>query len=453
MDFRKEVDLIKDDLIKDIKTLCLIPSTLDESTSGENQPFGKANRDALDQMLAIGKRDGFITDDVDGYAGSIDIGEGEEALGILGHLDVVPVNEKGWHYPPFDCTVDGDYLYGRGVADDKGPLLAAYYAAKIVNNMDFDKKYKVRVIFGCNEEMGSACVNYYFKHRPFPTLAFTPDAEFPVIFGEKAIARFTISGTQLNNELVSFNAGTVVNIVPGEATCKVTKDLDEAFNKYLSDNALQGTAKKEDHLYVYTLKGKSAHASTPDLGVNAITHLVHFLSQNISDNFISFIDGQFYNDTHGEKLLNKNYVGKLGETTCNLAILNYENNHYSFSIDMRLPHELKEEELVSIIKEKTDLFNMNVDYDYTNALYVDPESELIQKLHNSYVEFTNDHDHHPQAIGGGTYAKECPNCVAFGCEFPGRDNAMHQDDEHILIEDLLTSTAIYAKAIYDLIKK
>ena len=46
-----------------------------------------------------------------------------------------------------------------------------------------------------------------------------------------------------------------------------------------------------------------------------------------------------------------------------------------------------------------------------------------------------------------------PNCVAFGCEFPGRDNAMHQDDEHILLDDLLVSTAIYAKALYDLLQK
>ena len=157
MDFKQEALQYKDALLQDLKTLCQIPSTMDMSTADKGQPFGEMPRAALDQMIAIGKRDGFITDNCDGYAGSIDIGEGDEVFGILGHLDVVPVNKTGWSYPPFDCTLDGDMLYGRGVADDKGPLLAAYYAAKIINKMDFEKKMKISVIFGTTEENGSAC--------------------------------------------------------------------------------------------------------------------------------------------------------------------------------------------------------------------------------------------------------------------------------------------------------
>ena len=81
MNFYNEVYKRKDELLEDLRTLCQIPSVFDPSTSKDNQPFGEANRKALDQMLAFGKRDGFITDDCDGYAGSIDIGEGEEVFG------------------------------------------------------------------------------------------------------------------------------------------------------------------------------------------------------------------------------------------------------------------------------------------------------------------------------------------------------------------------------------
>ena len=84
---------------------------------------------------------------------------------------------------------------------------------------------------------------------------------------------------------------------------------------------------------------------------------------------------------------------------------------------------------------------------------MDPQSELVQKLHNAYVEFTGDHTHQPQAIGGGTYAKTMPNCVAFGVEFPGTNNKIHQNNEEIAIDDLLRATAIFTKALYDLIKK
>ena len=132
IDFKEEVLKHKDEMLKDLKDLCLIPSTLDKSTAKKNQPFGENNRKALDLMLSIGQRDGFVTDDCDGYAGSIDIGEGEDCFGILGHLDVVPTEGQEWDYPEYDMTLDGDTLYGRGVADDKGPLIAAYYAAKIV---------------------------------------------------------------------------------------------------------------------------------------------------------------------------------------------------------------------------------------------------------------------------------------------------------------------------------
>mgnify|MGYP002231501131 CR=1 FL=1 len=55
-------------------------------------------------------------------------------------------------------------------------------------------------------------------------------------------------------------------------------------------------------------------------------------------------------------------------------------------------------------------------------------------------------------LGGGTYAKSMPNCVAFGCEFKDEDNAIHGNNENIKIDSLLKSTEIFAKAIYDLIK-
>lgn len=153
IDFKSEVLKIKDQMIEDIKNLCAIPSTQDDSTIAEFAPFGKANRQALDAMLEIGKRDGFDVEDVDGYAGHIDIGEGDETFGILGHLDVVPVNEVGWDSDPFNVIIKDDKLYGRGVADDKGPLLAGYYAAKIINSLNIPTKMKIRVIFGCNEEL------------------------------------------------------------------------------------------------------------------------------------------------------------------------------------------------------------------------------------------------------------------------------------------------------------
>ena len=86
-------------------------------------------------------------------------------------------------------------------------------------------------------------------------------------------------------------------------------------------------------------------------------------------------------------------------------------------------------------------------------LFVDPESELIQKLHAAYVKHTGDTNAKPMTMGGGTYAKSMPNtCVAFGMEFEGSPNQIHENNEVLKIDELLLGTAIYAEALYELVK-
>ncbi len=56
---------------------------------------------------------------LDNYCGYAEMGEGDEIVGIAGHLDIVPVGGD-WSYNPFELTRKGDYVYGRGTTDDKG---------------------------------------------------------------------------------------------------------------------------------------------------------------------------------------------------------------------------------------------------------------------------------------------------------------------------------------------
>lgn len=442
----------KENLLRDLKALCLIPSVEDYSTADVNQPFGRECRRALDLMLKIGQRDRFITDDCDGYAGAIEMGEGEETLGILGHLDVVPAQPQNWKHNAYDMTLDGAKLYGRGVADDKGPLLAAYYAAKIVNELDFPKKRKIRVIFGCNEETGSKCVDYYFKHRPSPELGFTPDADFPVVYGEKAMSCVTVTGQFEKTKLVGLYGGTRPNVVPDMCEAIVsgkTKEYRESFTAFLDEMDLKGSYEPEGNCTRLVVYGKSAHASTPGMGLNAITLMCHYLRPIIDHPFLKMIDDYFYDDFKGEHL-GLAMHGQMGEVTANVGTVKIKNHQLECVIDFRLPHEISKERFERHIKSA--VYGMSFEYTWTDALYVNPDSELIKKLHQAYVDMTHDHEHKPQAIGGGTYAKHMKNCVAFGAEFPGRDNAMHQADENIALDDLMLAGAIYAKSIYELIK-
>lgn len=453
IDFKSEVLKIKDQMIEDIKMLCAIPSTQDDNTVAEFAPFGKANRQALDAMLKIGKRDGFNTEDVDGYAGHIDIGEGDETFGILGHLDVVPVNKVGWDSNPFEVVIKDDKLYGRGVADDKGPLLAGYYAAKIINSLNLPVKMKIRVIFGCNEELGSRCVKYYFSKKPYPKMGFTPDASFPVVYGEKAGCEFVIEGNVEKGGLIYLSAGNRANIVP--ETCEAVicgnyKQYIDSYKNFLSMNNLTGDIEEEGNHTKLVLKGKSAHASTPEEGMNAVVYLCKYLATVVDNKLVDFIL-EYLDDYNGKKL-GIDHVGVMGPLTLNLGIISYCKENFKLTLDLRCPHDMDFDNMISRFQTVCANYGFNETHNIGEALYVDPDSKLIQTLHKAYVNVTGNTVNQPQTMGGGTYAKSMPNCVAFGAEFLGEDNLIHGNNENIKIESLLKATEIYCQAIYNLIK-
>ena len=115
-------------------------------------------------MLAYGERDGFAVKSVDNYAGHIDLGEGDETLGIFGHMDVVPAGD-GWDTDPYEPVIKDGKIFARGSSDDKGPSMAAYYAMKIIKELDLKLSKKVRFVIGSDEESGWGDMAYYFQHE------------------------------------------------------------------------------------------------------------------------------------------------------------------------------------------------------------------------------------------------------------------------------------------------
>ena len=77
--------------------------------------------------------------------GWIEYGDGEEMAAVLGHLDIVPLGE-GWKYPPLGCEIHDGQMYGRGVLDDKGPVIGAIYALKAIRDLDLKIDRRIRVI-------------------------------------------------------------------------------------------------------------------------------------------------------------------------------------------------------------------------------------------------------------------------------------------------------------------
>ena len=460
IDFKQEVLNHKEDLLKDLFDLLSVRSILGTDIT-EETPFGSGPREALDLILSFGKRDGYKTKLVENKAGHIEVGEGEELFGILGHVDVVPVVEADWTSHPFKPEIRDGKIFARGSLDDKGPTMAAYYAVKLLDKLGVKWNKRVRVIVGSDEETGFRCVEAYFKHEEQPASGFTPDAMFPLVYAEKARAtfdhklKFVDEDGDYNYKLVKFNGGQVLNMVIASAKAELVgevSDIKEKFENFLAKEKLEGEVTVEDTIKL-TLKGKAAHGSTPQYGINGATKLAEFLStlglDNNGKNFVDYIVEKLANDPFGEKLGINYSDDEMGEATYNYGILEYdlERKIGLVSTDCRHPKKFDLVDRLNGIKVD------NIDIEVTStkeAHYVPKDDELVTTLMDVYRKHTGDTKNDAFVLGGGTYARCLKKGVAFGLLFPDKEDTMHQANEYLEVEDLLLATAIYAEGIYKL---
>lgn len=462
--FKKYTTSRKQEIINSICNLVNFPSISEESSIKE-KPFGIACNDALNYFLDLANSLGFYTKNVDGYCGYAEFGNGSELIGIIGHLDVVPANPTDWTFPPFTATISNNRIYGRGTIDDKGPIISSLYAMKAVldyyknNNLQFNKR--VRLIVGLNEEKDWKCINYYKAHEEIPSIGFSPDSDFPCIYAEKSVLSFTISDKLFSNSLISIEDldcnNNAINVVP--EYCSATLKLDDSV---IIEN-IQNIVNKFNYeieliqLENYKIKlishGLAAHSAHPDLGINAISHLIIVLNEifksyntdfPLFNNFVKYIGDEYY----GNKM-QLNIEDESGKLTLNASQLYIKDNSIFIGINLRIPVNT---EIDTVINRFQDCFAPNTVsvLSKINALFVDKNDKLVQTLCNVFNK-NNNSNFEPIAIGGATYARAFPNCISFGMNFPGDKDLCHQVDEFVDIDKLMLSTNIYADAIFELL--
>ena len=442
---------LKDDMIASIQQNMRIESVRGESAPGA--PYGEGPKAALDDVLALGAKLGFRTGQADNRVGWIEYGEGEEMVGILGHVDVVPAGD-GWTHPAFGAEIHDGVLWGRGCLDDKGPVIMAVYALKAIRDLNLPIDRRIRVLFGSDEECGSSCVKYYVENGyEMPTIGFTPDAQFPAIFCEKGTSNF-LAGTKIYNkgeiDVEYFGGGVAANVVP--PVCKLI------VNGPLKVTPEEGiTVTEENGKTIVEATGFSAHGSTPELGVNAVVKLLNAVKENdFGGDFqqlVNFILEEIGNETNGKSLDILYQDEETGETTVNLGVVKYDGEEMSFTLDIRYPKNGDAEVIDDKVINRINSYNFDVLKKTNNKLlYVPKDSELVSKLVKVYEAQTGD-KREPIAIGGGTYAKEFPNMVAFGPVFPGEPDVIHQPNERVAVEQLIRAAQVTAAAMYELAKK
>lgn len=418
-----------DEFYRDLKTLISFNSEQSEPLDG--MPFGKGVADTMNAFVAIAKRMGFEVKTYDGYAAEVIYGNGEE-IGIMGHLDVVPAG-KGWNTPPFELTEKDGVLYGRGVCDDKGPTLATLYALKELKDSGLPCNKKFRFFAGGNEETGWQDVAYLKTKTKLPEYGFSPDGNFPVSYSEKGVFWLFFPLPEFKN-FYDLNGGTVINAVCAEASVKTKIAPDAALLKKY------GLTEKNGVIYS---KGKSAHGSVPQNGVNAFKALFAYMNdcgEKLSD-FCKYL----FNDETGIM----RHENEQGNLTFSPDVLKEKDGKICLTCDCRVPAPMNFEKDV---KPLFDKLGMEWYYSEKHEPFLVPKDcEFVRTLADSYNQATGEHAE-PVKMNGSTFARAFEQGCSFGFEFHGVDTHIHEPNEEIRVENLLKAYDIIKVAIFNLAK-
>lgn len=456
MDFEKKIREDRESLIRDIMELVSIDSV--EGEPKEGMPFGEGPAKALQCFLDLAEEAGLRTENFDNYAGHADYGEGKEVVGILGHVDVVPCGE-GWICDPFQPQIKDGKIYGRGVLDNKGPMLVCLHAVKILKEMGIPLRKKIRLIVGANEETDWKCMDYYFGEKKItpPQISFTPDAEFPLNHAEKGVFQYQLVADL--KEKIEISGGNAYNSVAESASALLPTGSEETVRermpKWEEATRCKISCQTEENGVRLSVRGFAAHAASPAKGINAVSGLMYMIADLGLEGELLEI-ARWYMKYIGFDLQGKGLGIDLsdeisGTLSFNVGKAEVLDGKLILSIDNRVPVTYKCKEVQDLLEKNLEGSRFRFENpQITEAIYVPKDSFLVTTLMDVYREVTKDHDAEPQVDGACSYARALENCVAFGAILPGQPDLMHQKNEYLELDKLDLWMKIYLEAIYRL---
>ena len=453
----------RQELLDDLKTLCRIRSVT--GTPQENAPYGPGPAAALDAAEAMCAGFGFAVQDHDRRVMTADYGSPDgRKLDILAHLDVVDEG-TGWTSNPYEPLLrDDGYLYGRGVADDKGGVICALYALRCVKELGIELKHGCRLIFGTDEECGSSDVEYYYRHNAPAPNTFTPDAEFPLCNAEKGFyrLRFKKSWQPAAGEGIHvrrLDGGISVNAVPGQASAELSGisplHLMAGASPLCAELGASCTIDELEDGAKITVTARGCHAASPELGLNANTVLIRVLTElpladDDAANALRAIDKLLpHGDYLGRALGIATQDAPTGELTCSFTNIHLTETGLEGLCDCRVPLCATAENCADVSQAAMRRAGFEAAGIIVPPHYTPEDTDFIKTLLACYEDCTGQPGqcYH---MGGGTYVHDVPGGVAFGIGMPGVDVRMHSPDERFPLEDLYTSVRIFARAIAEI---
>ncbi len=459
-ELEKILEKYKDEMVEKLQEFIRIESVA--AAKGKEctkeTPFGKGSAQALHFMMDLGREKGFSVINYDNMICELDFGERkDEAVGTIGHADVVPAAGV-WKYPPYGGEIHDGRIYGRGAMDDKGPTLAAFYAVLAIKESGLPLSKNITQIIGGHEEGGYfPCLRHYLENAErIPAHGIVPDSYFPICFSEKHFVGLQFTAGEKRRIipaggnsgaaevaghrriLKSITGGNAINIVPPQAEavfCDENGNITETIRE----------------------SGTAAHASIPEQGDNAIAKLLKRLAQMEFEpadicEAVKELPKLMCSDTNGRGL-GIAVSDVTGETTNNVALIKYSEGRLSIISNARLPLSLSCSEMEKRIAHALEGSRWSFrTTGFMEGFYINPEDEPAKTLIDVYREESGDTKSQPFANGCGSYARLLSGFIPFGMAQQSGSLPFHVENEYIEIEEFFETTKIYAEALYRMAK-
>ena len=459
------IEAHKQEYISELQGVVRIPSVSQADQAQPGAPFGPDCRRVLDHMMERGTHYGFDVQDHDGYAVSVSMGDPVDAIGMIAHLDVVPVGD-GWVYPPYGATYvpEHDVLIGRGVSDNKCAAVTALFAMRMLREFGWELKHGLRLLCGSSEETGMQDMKYLAENGvAFPKFSLVPDAAFPVNYGQKGSVDADLAIPCAGN-LLQLDAGSVRNVIPDLAECTVQtaeavvraafEQLDDELKQRITLKACEEGTRISAH-------GRSGHAASPDGCVNAIAVLTEALCR------MGVLEGscakairevaELTADAHGVSEGVPYEDEESGKLTLVYGVVHLKDGVLHLSADSRYCVTLCKADVVPRLEAHWTERGFAIEHlDATEPFYLPKTDDRVAALQEIYKEVTG-RDDEPYTMGGGTYSRVVPNAISFGGGLRGVEHDVsflpeghggaHGRDEVLFLDNAMTAFRIYAVAL------
>lgn len=317
-------------------------------------------------------------------------------LWVMSHLDVVPAGDlKDWESDPWTVRVDGNRLYGRGVEDNQQGMVASLALAKALHDEKIEPPMDFALLFVADEETGNALgIEYLLDHHD--------------VFGKEDLILVPDGGTE--------------------------------------DGAGIEVAEKGIGWIKCNVRGKAAHGSLPEKGINAHVAAAHMIValEKLYQRF----------DRRDDVFDPPISTFPVTKVDANVPNVNTIPGEHTFYVDARVIPGYSLDEVLAAVEEMVGAVDAKhgtktsceIIQRMDPAPPTDPEAPVVQALAKA-VEAVYGVKGRPMGVGGGTVAA-CIRRKGFPAVVWARmDETMHGPNEYCILEYLMGDAKVFAHVL------